>query len=77
MKSHRGVKGGFSLARPAEEISLRDVVEVCEGGIVLNHCLRKISPCKNAGTCAVTDVWREAQDALTGALERTNLADVM
>ena len=77
VKSHRGVKGGFSLARPAEEISLRDVVEVCEGGIVLNHCLRKVNPCKDAGTCAVADVWREAQDALTGALDRTNLADVI
>ena len=77
VKSHRGVKGGFSLGRPAEEISLRDVVEVCEGGIVLNHCLRKVDPCKNAGTCSVAGVWREAQDALTGALDRTNLADVL
>ncbi len=77
VKSHRGVKGGFSLARPAEEISLRDVVEVCEGGIVLNHCMRKINPCKDVDTCAVADVWREAQDALTGALDRTNLADVI
>ena len=77
VKSHRGVKGGFSLARPAEEISLRDVVEVCEGGIVLNHCLRKVNPCKDVDTCAVAGVWREAQDALTGALDRTNLADVI
>jgi len=77
VKSHRGVKGGFSLGRPADEISLRDVVEVCEGGIVLNHCMRKINPCKDADTCAVADVWREAQDALTGALDRTNLADVI
>jgi len=77
VKSHRGVKGGFSLGRPADEISLRDVVEVCEGGIVLNHCMRKINPCKDADTCAVADVWREAQDALTGALDLTNLADVI
>ena len=72
-----GVKGGFSLGRPAAEISLRDVVEVCEGGIVLNHCLRSVNPCKDAENCAVADVWREAQDALTGALDRTNLADVI
>ncbi len=77
VNSHRGVKGGFSLGRPAAEISLRDVVEVCEGGIVLNHCLRSVNPCKDADSCAVADVWREAQDALTGALDRTNLADVI
>ncbi len=77
VKSHRGVKGGFSLGRPATEISLREVVEICEGGIVLNHCLRKVDPCRDVDTCAVANVWREAQDALTGALDRTNLADVI
>ncbi len=77
VKSHRGVKGGFSLGRPASEITMREVVEICEGGIALNHCLRKIDPCKDSETCAVANVWREAQDALIGALDRTNLADVI
>lgn len=77
VKSHRGVKGGFSLGRPASEITLREVVEVCEGGIVLNHCLRSLEPCQRHENCQISQVWREAQDALTGALERTRLADVM
>ena len=77
VKSHRGVKGGFSLGRDAADISLREIVEICEGGIVLNHCLRKVDPCKDVNTCAVAKVWREAQDALTGALDRTNLADII
>jgi len=76
VKSHRGVKGGFSLGRPADEITLREIVEICEGGIALNHCLRKVDPCQDRDTCAVAPVWREAQDALTGALEKTTLADV-
>jgi len=77
VKSHRGVKGGFSLGRPATEITLREVVEICEGGIVLNHCLRKVDPCQDVETCAVANVWREAQNALTGALDKTSLADVI
>lgn len=77
VKSHRGVKGGFSMGRDPKDITLREVVEVCEGGIVLNHCLRKVDPCKDSDTCAVANVWREAQSALTGALDRTNLADVI
>ena len=76
VKSHRGVKGGFSLGRPAEEITLREVVEVCEGGIVLNHCLRKVDPCERKDSCKVSTIWGEAQDALTGALDRTSLADI-
>jgi Rrf2 family transcriptional regulator, iron-sulfur cluster assembly transcription factor len=77
VKSHRGVKGGFSLGRQASDISLREIVEICEGGIVLNHCLRKVDPCQDVNTCAVAKVWSEAQDALTGALDRTSLADVV
>jgi Rrf2 family protein len=77
VKSHRGVKGGFSIGRDPAEITLREIVEVCEGGIVLNHCLRKVDPCRNAETCAVANVWRTAQAALTGALDGTSLADVI
>lgn len=77
VKSHRGVKGGFSLGRPAEDINLREIVEICEGGIMLNHCLRKVDPCQDADTCAIAHVWKNAQDALTGALDKTTLADVL
>ena len=77
VKSHRGVKGGFSLGRAPENITLREVVEICEGGIALNHCLRKVDPCQDADTCAIANVWREAQAALTGALDKTSLADVI
>jgi Rrf2 family protein len=77
VKSHRGVKGGFSLGREPGEITLREIVEVCEGGIVLNHCLRKVDPCNQNETCNVAGVWREAQAALVGALDRTSLSDVV
>jgi len=77
VKSHRGVKGGFSLGRDAQEISLREIVEVCEGGIALNHCLRKTNPCNRAEECNVTDAWAKAQDALVKALDETQLADLL
>lgn len=77
VRSHRGVKGGFSMARRPEEITLRDVVEVSEGGIALNHCLRSVNPCENADECKLAPVWKRAQDALTSALEQTSLADLL
>jgi len=77
VKSHRGVKGGFSLGRAPSGITLREIVEGCEGGIALNHCLRKVDPCKNAPDCEISKVWRQAQDALTSALNRTTLADIL
>jgi Rrf2 family protein len=77
VKSHRGVKGGFSLGRSADDITLRDIVEVCEGGIALNHCLRKVDPCQDAANCDISPAWRNAQQALTTALEQTKLRDII
>jgi len=77
VKSHRGVKGGFSLGRAPEEITLRSVVEVCEGGIALNHCLRHVNPCERRHDCLVCDHWRRAQEALVAALEATKLSDLL
>ncbi|HOX26617.1 MAG TPA: Rrf2 family transcriptional regulator [Candidatus Krumholzibacteria bacterium] len=77
VKSHRGVKGGFSLGRKPDEISLREIVEVCEGGIALNHCLRHSNRCENADECNMTEAWSKAQFALVGALEQTRLSDLL
>ena len=77
VRSHRGVKGGFSMGRSPAEITLRDVVEISEGGIALNHCLRPVNPCEKADDCRLAPIWRRAQDALTSALEQTTLADLI
>ena len=77
VKSHRGVKGGFSLGKPARDISLREIVEISEGGILLNHCIRGDRTCKDYHDCRVAPVWAEAQKALAGTLECTSLADVV
>jgi Rrf2 family protein len=39
LASHRGVKGGYSLARPAEEISMAEIVAALEGPIALTECI--------------------------------------
>jgi Rrf2 family protein len=77
VKSHRGVKGGFSLGRAADQITVLDIVEVCEGGIALNHCLRRVNRCDRADDCTITKTWSKAQAALTKALDETRLADIL
>ena len=77
VKSHRGVKGGFSLAKDRDRITLREIVEICEGGIALNHCLRKVNPCSRASDCKVSVIWANAQAAMTKALDKTTLQDLI
>jgi Rrf2 family transcriptional regulator, cysteine metabolism repressor len=63
LQSQRGVKGGYSFARPPEEITVLDIVEALEGTL---------------GTDAVGDdpVWSEAVDALREKLRGATVAQV-
>jgi len=64
--SHRGVKGGFSLKRPADEITLKDVIEAVEGPVSLNR--------DAAGP--LHHVWEEAQEQMLRALSRVTFAEL-
>ena len=66
VKSHRGVKGGFSLRKAASEITIKDVIEAIEGPIELNR----------DNVSAVHAVWDEAQEKMTAVLSRSNFADL-
>ena len=77
VRSHRGVKGGFSLGKPASKITLKEIVEISEGGLMLNHCIRAGLVCKDASNCRMAPVWAKAQNVLADTLESTSLADVV
>ncbi|MEK6657742.1 MAG: RrF2 family transcriptional regulator [Nitrospirota bacterium] len=77
VRSHRGVKGGFVLARPAKQITLKDVIEGVEGPIFLNICLIKKGECLRDDTCPVHLVWREAQGKLMEILNGVTVAELV
>jgi Rrf2 family protein len=66
VKSVRGSKGGYSLARPPSEISLNDVIEILEGPIDLVECLKDPKNCRRSPFCVTRDIWQEVSDALYG-----------
>lgn len=76
VRSHRGAKGGFSLARPAEKITLREVIEAIEGPIALCRCLAPWEGCAKQAECSLYPVLAEAQAQLLAALESTNILDL-
>jgi Rrf2 family iron-sulfur cluster assembly transcriptional regulator len=73
VRSHRGVKGGFSLARPAGDVTLKDVVECLEGPVRLNKCLIGPDKCDRSSFCPVHPIWAEAQDKLLEVLSGASL----
>lgn len=74
VKSRRGSKGGFLLARPADEITMRQVIEAVEGPIFLNVCLIREGECHRDDLCPVHPVWKEAQRRLFEVLDSKTMA---
>ncbi len=72
----QGSKGGYSLLKEPEEISLLEVVEVMIGEIYLNDCVGKPATCKVSKICAVHRVWEDARTQLRETLARVSLADL-
>jgi Rrf2 family protein len=65
----RGARGGVSLARKPENLSLLDVVEAIDGPITLNECTLDPSLCAFGDSCPLHDVWCEAQADLVQKLQ--------
>jgi Rrf2 family protein len=74
--SRRGVEGGYSLARPAEEISLADVIRAVEGPIATVRGVRPDDVHYDGAAQALAAVWIDLRAAMRGVLEETTLADV-
>ncbi len=73
IRTTRGAAGGYMLNRPAEEISLLDVVEALDGELDLVECVAEDFSCEKKGSCATHVVWADASHALQDALRKVDL----
>jgi len=64
VKSVRGSKGGYSLAKSPSEIFLNDLVEILEGPITLTECLRDPKVCQKSASCVTREIWEEVSEAI-------------
>ncbi len=74
--SSRGAKGGYQLARPAEEITVPEMIEALEGPIALTHCALHEGACVQEARCDVRSPWQRINRAVHDALARITLADL-
>src|SRR2546430_3057491 len=76
VRSQRGPHGGYLLARSADRVTFRDVIEAVEGPISLNVCVGEHADCSLMGACGMERVWREGQRRVLELFEKTTIADV-
>ena len=75
--SHRGVRGGYALARDPAEITVGQVVAALEGPLAMTECLGEpAGTCEIELLCPVRSTWGRINAAVRHALDELTLADV-
>jgi len=78
--STRGARGGYMLARPAEETSLRAVIHASELETFDLHCVShpvESDRCSASHLCSIRPVWMLLQQKIDDVLEGVSLADLL
>lgn len=76
LRTARGVGGGVALSRPAEQITLYDVVRAMEGPTCPSPCPSEDKGCPFVGTCPVRGVWDGAGQILDNHFRSVSFSDL-
>lgn len=76
LDSHRGPRGGYSLTRRPDLISVADVISAMEGPIAITECVDAPGDCRQEPICPVRSNWRRINVLVHQALESISLSDM-
>jgi len=80
LESRRGVRGGYTLARPPGQISIGEVLRVVDGKFSQSSCievdLRSHYSCPESNACGLKQLWQEVQQAVEKILFETSFDDL-
>ena len=77
VKSIRGAGGGFTLARPAEEIRLMEVLEAVEHDHFFERCLYGFTSCSDGNPCPLHEGWKPIKQTLEVYLNNHTIGDLV
>jgi len=78
VESKRGVNGGYALARPAEKITLGEVIRFVDGPLEPISCVssKSYGGCKDTGCCELRKVMFKVKQAVSDSVDHVTLADL-
>jgi len=77
VRSTRGARGGYRLARAPETYTVGMILRLIEGDLVPVACMEDApNMCPRSGHCATLDVWERIRDAVAGVVDGITLADL-
>ncbi len=73
VESREGARGGYALAKKANEIKILDVLTVLDGGLVKGDCFEDDHEC----SCGAKDMWMDMKEQMEETIGRKTVADLV
>jgi Rrf2 family protein len=73
VNSLRGAHGGYILAKPPAQITLKEIVVTLEGSLLAVECVDVPESCSRIQSCVTRDVWKEVSEKVSHTLEAITL----
>lgn len=77
VRSIRGARGGYVLAKSPSQIRLSEIMEVLEGSMAPVECVDDPQVCQRAQLCVTRDIWAKMKEAIDNILESITLQDMV
>ena len=77
IRSVRGARGGYTLARKPDKINVGQIIKVLEGGLSLVDCVEDPKICEREKNCPTRDIWLRMSERLMEDLSSLTLSDVL
>lgn len=82
LSSQRGIQGGYRLARPANEITVYEIIRLTEGTLAPVSCLESYDPdvgcvCSRADFCLTLPLWKELEQRVVRYLSGVTVQDLL
>ncbi len=77
VRSIRGAKGGYLLAKPPSQIKLSDVFHCLEGPVATTECVEDRQRCIRAADCLARKLWTDVERAINEVLDAITLQDLV
>jgi len=77
IESRRGPQGGHKLAKPADSISVSDVVNSVDYSLAPVDCVEEPDGCRLSGACSQRELWSDVETMLLDHLSKVRISELM
>jgi Rrf2 family protein len=76
LHSQHGINGGYTLARPAREISAYEVIRAIDGPLFITSCITVRGECDQTQRCTIREPLRKVNQSIEDVLKKIKIAEM-